>query len=109
MSDESTQPDPLDPTDAKLVERQHNEKALKGHKRLMADLKNLLATPGGRRVAWWLLEQSRMFVREFRVDPCQNAHCQGFHYMGLVIRENLVEADFEGYQLMERENHNMQR
>jgi hypothetical protein len=100
MTDEPTEPDQ---PQGRKAERANNERAVKGRAKLLADVKGMLAQESGRRIAWWLLTEARVFRPAFHENPRESAYREGFRDMGLVFREKLIEADFTGYQAMERE------
>lgn len=61
------------------------------------DLRDMLATPFGRRFLWRLLSRTHLFATSFSTDPLCMAHQEGERRIGLEVLAWMTDADPKGF------------
>jgi hypothetical protein len=88
--------------DKKQVEEAGREEKF-SRKQELADLRNILATEGGRRFVWRYLGKCGVFKSSFTGNS-QTFFLEGSRNIGLQIMEDVMAADPDSYIKMAKEN-----
>jgi len=65
-----------------------------------ADIKWLMSSPRGRRIAWWLLEKAGVNRTSFNNSGSVMAFNEGQRNMGLIVQAQVIELAPEAYMTM---------
>lgn len=65
-----------------------------------ADIKWLMSSPRGRRIAWWLLEKAGVSRTSFNNSGSVMAFNEGQRNIGLMVQAQIVELAPEAYMTM---------
>ena len=75
-------------------------KAENARKTFVDDIKWLMSSPRGRRIAWWLLEKAGVNRTSFNNSGSVMAFNEGQRNIGLMIQAQIVEMAPEAYMTM---------
>lgn len=80
-----------------------SNKILNGRQRELEDLRGILAMPSGRRLLWRYLEFCGINRISYRGNTKETIFLEGCRNVGVMIQEDINEADPESYFKMIRE------
>ena len=95
--------DPFNAGDPQDV-RERESAARKARIREMDDLRDLLATPAGRRFAWRMLDHCGVFRSTFSGHGARDAFNEGARNVGLFLMAEITEADADAFTNMLKES-----
>lgn len=90
---------PLDDTDEEQSEAQR-QKAENARRTFHEDIKWLMSSPRGRRIAWWLLEKAGVNRTSFNNSGSVMAFNEGQRNIGLMVQAQIIELAPEAYMTM---------
>lgn len=93
---------PYDSGDIKQVKRQQ-QKVQSKEERLTNAFINLMASPDGRLVFGWLLEQTGPYRSSFATNALQMAYQEGLRKLGLILTDRMAAADPKAWVAMQLE------
>lgn len=86
-------------------DRAENERALE---QLQNDIRTLMASESGRRIAWWLLESAGVYQSSYRDSAHAMAYAEGKRAFGLQFLQWISTLTPNDYLLMQQEASNGQ-
>lgn len=90
----------MDTTDA----WRHDE-AQRRSEQLQHDIRALMATESGRRLAWWLLDSAGIYQSSYRDSAQAMAYAEGRRAFGLMFLQHIAAIAPNEYLLMQQEAH----
>jgi hypothetical protein len=95
-------PDNFDSGDLKQVKRKQAKGAAQ-ERQLLNDFCAVMASPEGRRVMVWLLEQTGPYRSSFATNALQMAYQEGIRKLGLIVTDKMASASPETWVAMQLE------
>lgn len=87
-------------TDEEAQGEELKAKAENARKTFDADIKWLMSSPRGRRVAWWLMEKAGVHRTSFNNSGSVMAFNEGQRNMGLMLQAQVIECSPDAYLTM---------
>ena len=84
--------------------KKHNEEQKLAYLRDIADIKQVIKRPEGRRFIWWLLSKAHVFRSSFNMNTKIEDFQEGERNIGLEVLNRLNDADINAFAQIQNES-----